>query len=112
VGKLEGSRTPQEDTQSQLTWDHGGSQSLGHQPWSMQELDLDPLHICNKCAAWCSCGSPNKQSRDYLDLCSLPLDSLPLPGLHGWASVGENGPSPAGSRCPRVGWYPKWAPLL
>jgi hypothetical protein len=26
-------------------------------------------------------------------------------GLHGWASVGEAMPTPAGTRCPRVGWY-------
>jgi len=41
-----------------------------------------------------------------LGLCSLPFDSLPLPGLPGLASVGEDIPSPDGTRCPRVGWYP------
>jgi hypothetical protein len=52
VSKSEVSRTPQEDPQSQLSMDRGGSQSLGHQPDIMQELDLDPLHICSKCSAW------------------------------------------------------------
>ena len=35
-GKLEVSRTPQEDVQSQINWAHGGSQRLDHQPKSMQ----------------------------------------------------------------------------
>ena len=30
------------------------------------------------------------------------IGSLPLTGLSGWASVGEDMPSPAGMRCPRV----------
>lgn len=38
--ELEGSRTPQEDVQSQLTCAHGSSQILNHQPKSMQEMDL------------------------------------------------------------------------
>jgi hypothetical protein len=36
--ELEGSRTPQEDLESQLTWAHGGSERLNHQPKSMQAL--------------------------------------------------------------------------
>lgn len=40
VRKSEDTRTP-----SQLTWDHGGSQNLGHQPENIQELGLDALHI-------------------------------------------------------------------
>jgi hypothetical protein len=35
-------RTSQEDPQSQPTWDHRGPK-LGHQPGSIQELDLDSL---------------------------------------------------------------------
>jgi hypothetical protein len=46
-------------------------------PGSMEEIDLDLLHICNKCAAWSSCGCPNKWSRGYLSLCSSSLDPLP-----------------------------------
>jgi hypothetical protein len=30
---------------NQLAWEHEGSQSLGRQPRSIQELDIDPLHI-------------------------------------------------------------------
>ena len=44
----------------------------------MQELDLGPLHICNKCVALTLCGFPNKQSRGYLGLCYLSLDPLSL----------------------------------
>lgn len=31
-------------------------------------------------------------------------------GPPGWVSVGEDVPSFAGTRCPRVGWYPREAP--
>lgn len=31
------------DPQKQLTWDHKCSQSLGHQPENMQELDPDTI---------------------------------------------------------------------
>jgi hypothetical protein len=99
ASKSEGSRTPPEDPQSQLAWDGGGSQRLNHQPESVQGLDLEPLHISGKYAAWSSCGSPNKCSGSYLGLCSLPLGALPLPGLPGWASVGEDLPSPS------AGWH-------
>jgi hypothetical protein len=42
-------------------------------------------------------------------LVSVPCHWIlfPLPGLPGWASVGEDVPSPVETRCPRVGWYPK-----
>lgn len=63
--------------QSRLTLDQGEwSQILGHQPRIMQDLDLDHLHICNKCAIWCSYGYPNTWIRDCLGLCSLSLDAL------------------------------------
>jgi hypothetical protein len=56
LSKLEGSRTPQEDIQSQLTLDHLVSQRLNHRPKSMQGLHLDPLPICSRYAAWSPCG--------------------------------------------------------
>jgi hypothetical protein len=101
VSKSEGSRTPQEDPQSQLTWDHGNSQNLRYQPGSIQEVGLESLHFCSKCAAWSSCGSPNKWSRGCLGLCSPPLEPLPpyfnyLDGPQ-WERMC---PSPAGTRCP------------
>lgn len=37
----EGLRKPQEEPQSQLTWDPKGSQTLDHQPGSMEELEHD-----------------------------------------------------------------------
>ena len=49
--ELEGSRTQQRDLWSQLTWAHGVSQRLNHQPKSMHGLDLRVLHICNQYAA-------------------------------------------------------------
>lgn len=85
VKKPEGSRTPQEDPLSQLTWDCGGSQRLGHQQGSRQELDLDPLHICSKCAAWSSYRSP-KQSWGSLRLFFCHWIPFSLPRLPGWAS--------------------------
>ena len=97
-------RMPQEDLQSQLTWVHGDSQRLNHQPNTMQALDLGPLYICSRCAAWPSCGSSaNNWSRTLLPA----LDPLSLPGLPGWASVGEDVPSPIGTRCPQGGVVPK-----
>lgn len=89
-----------------------GSQRLNYQPKSMQGMDLGPLHICSKYAAWSSCGSSNNWSGGCLWFCCLPLDLLPPPGLPGWASVGEEVLSPAGTGCPRVGWYPRGLPLL
>lgn len=54
--QVQGSST-QVDPQYQVTLDHGESQSLGYQPGRMQELYVDLLHICSKCATWCSCCS-------------------------------------------------------
>ena len=46
---------------------------------------------------------------DSVPCCWIPF---PLPKLSGWASVGEDVPSPAGTRYPRVGWYPRGGALL
>jgi len=45
VSKPEGSRTPQEDPQSQLTRDLGGSQRLDHLAGSMLEQTLNSLNL-------------------------------------------------------------------
>jgi hypothetical protein len=45
LSELEVSKTTQEDLQSQLTWVHGGPQSLNHQTKSMHGLNLGTLHI-------------------------------------------------------------------
>lgn len=42
---------------------------------------------------------------------SVPGTGSPFPNLPGWASEGESVPSPAGPRCPKVGWFPKEAPF-
>lgn len=73
---------PQEDLENQLTWAHGGSQRLNHQPENMQGLGLYPLYIGNRYTAWSSYGSFNDWSEDYPWLCCLPLD------WNGWASMG------------------------
>lgn len=52
--EAEGSSTPEEDLQSQLTWNYGGSQKLNHQPKSMHGLDLGTLYIWSKYTAWSS----------------------------------------------------------
>jgi hypothetical protein len=89
VSKEEGSRTPWENPQHQLTWGHGA-----HRAWATNQGAYRSwtwtLHICSKWAAWSSCGSPNKWSGSCL--CSFPLDPFPLPGLPRWASVGEDVP--------------------
>lgn len=36
---------------------YGGTQRLNYLPKRVQGLNLDPLHIYSKCAAWSSCGS-------------------------------------------------------
>lgn len=45
---------------------------------------------------------------------SVPCEWIPfpLPGQPVWPSVGEDVPRPAGTRCPKVGWYPKGVLLL
>lgn len=48
-------------------------------------------------------------------LVSVPCHWIPftLPGLPRWTSMGKEVPSPAGTRCPKVWWYPRvGAPLL
>jgi hypothetical protein len=84
---------------------HGDSQRLNDQPKSMYGLDLGPLHLCSRCAAWFSCWSPNNWRRGCLWLCGLPLDPLLLAGLSCLASVGEEVLSPALTWCARAGWY-------
>ena len=55
--ELEGSRSSEENLQSQLTWVYGGSQRLNHQQKSMHWLDLGCLYLCNQylslmCVSW------------------------------------------------------------
>lgn len=54
---LEGDRNSTGRQQSQLTWTLRGSQRLNHQPMSKLGLDLGPLNILSRCAAWSSCES-------------------------------------------------------
>jgi hypothetical protein len=95
-----GSSTPQGDPQSQLAWNHGGSQSLDHQPGSMQELDLTSYTFLASVKLGLHVGllrSGEGVVSDSVSCCWIPL---PLSGLPGWTSVGEDVPSPA--RCTRL----------
>lgn len=60
-----------------------GSQKLKHQPKCMEGLNLGPLHICRKCAAWSSCGFPNTWSS------GLSVTLLPAfePLSHSWVAL-------------------------
>lgn len=60
LSKSEGSRTLHEDLPSQLTWNHGSSQRLGHSSGNMEEVDSDTLVIGSKYVALSSCDSPKK----------------------------------------------------
>lgn len=40
------SRTPQGNTQKQLTWAHRSSQKLDQQPGNLHGTNLNPLHMC------------------------------------------------------------------
>ena len=99
LNKLEGSRTPQEDLQSQLTWTHGGSQRLNHQPKNMRGVDSHTflvdvqLHV-----------SPLTAGVGTVS--DLPLHPLPLAGLLCLALVVKKALSPAVILCAWVCWYP------
>lgn len=96
------------DTTRRLTepaWDDGSSQSLGHQPGSIQELDLDPYIFVT-----------NMQFGLHMDPLTNGVGAL----LVFVYAIGS--PSPyldclvgpqrvrAGIRCPRVRWYPWGSP--
>jgi hypothetical protein len=112
LNKPEGPRTPQEYLQSQLTWAYRDSERLNDQPKNMQGLDIGNLHICSRYIACSSCGSPNIGWSVVSNPVACPRDSFLLTGLLGWASVGEEVLSLAGTGCPRVGWYPRGLSLL
>ena len=76
----------------------------------MQGLDVAifPLpylkHMCTLVFMWVL--------KNWVVFCCLPLDLLLLLGLPGWASVGGDELSPAGTRCPRVGGTQWGLPLV
>lgn len=77
---------------------------MSHQPKNLQGLDLGLTHICSGVAACPLCRFSINWRRSCLWLCCLPMVPLPLPGLPSWAL--EEAFSLAGTRCPRVRWYP------
>lgn len=75
----------------------GGSQKLNHQPNMVHGLDLDLLHICSRCTAWSSCGSPNNGSRSDTSLIYLPTSqtttavhwyTISFPKMYSWYCEG------------------------
>ena len=77
MSKSKKTRTTEKELHGQVICDHECSESMDHQQLSMQELDLEYLHISSKCADQYSCGYSNKESWDCLVLCILPLDAPP-----------------------------------
>jgi hypothetical protein len=75
----------------------GGSRSWTQTPYTFVANMQLGLHVC-----------PLRSGTEV----PWPWISFPLPGLPGWASVGEDVPSATRNRCPRVGWYPRGAPLV
>lgn len=65
------------------------------------------LYTCIKCATWSSYGSLKSGSGNVVVCIHCHWISFLWHGLPLWASVGENIPSPASTRCPRVGCYPE-----
>ena len=105
-------KTPYEDPQSQLTWDHRGSQRWDQQPGSMQELGLAPLHICSNVLLGFHVGPWTSGASGCLSLWFWNWISFLISELPGWTSVAKDVPSPSGIKCHRVEWYPRGAPLL
>ena len=65
-------RTPQEDPQSQLTWDNEGSQSLDLDPYTFVANVQLGLHM-----------GPLTIGTEVVSDCYLPLDPVPITGLPG-----------------------------
>ena len=60
----EGSRTSQENSQSQLTWAHRSSRKLNQQTGRLHGSDLSLLHICDSYETWSVCGIPKGRRRN------------------------------------------------
>ena len=113
VTKSEVSRTLQEYPKSQLTWDYGGSWSLGYQPGSMQELGLYPPYtFVTNVLLGLHVGAVTSGIGAIFVSVPCHWIPFPLPGVSDWTSVGEDEPSLARTRCPRVGWYSMGDSLL
>jgi hypothetical protein len=83
------------------------SQKLNHQLKNMYGLDLYPLQILSRYAAWSSSGSPNNWNRGCLCiiLCCPPLDPIFLAGLPYLTTVREDAFTPDETQYARVGWH-------
>lgn len=56
-------------------------------------------------------GAQESTEECRMELSCLPLVPLPLTGLPGWVSVGEEAFRPAAIGCPRAGQYPRCFPF-
>jgi hypothetical protein len=85
-GRIENSEGERNSTErpTKLVWTLGDSQRLNHQQNNIYGLDLGPLHICSRYAAWSSCGFPNNWSRGWLSLKLFPICGIHLPN---WAAL-------------------------
>lgn len=87
--------------------------SINLYTWSFPEFEpptkdqrpspFSALHICSRCAAWSSYGSPNNWSRVLAWLYWLPVDPVPLNRLY-LASMGDV-PIDAVNWGSRVSWF-------
>lgn len=63
--------------QNQLTWAHRSSRRLNCQSGSLHGTNLEPLHVCNGCVAWSSCGNHKcgEMTQQLRALAALPIPS-------------------------------------
>jgi hypothetical protein len=109
VGGIEDPKDSKRRLTESTNLDSGGSQRLNHWPKSKQWLDLGPLHICSRCAAWFSFGSPTIGAGLTLTLlsvygsCSLNWTGLSV------LSAGECAQSLDDLKCGgKVGWVARY----
>ena len=71
------------------SWDHGSSQSLGHQPGSMQQLDLDSYIFVANLKLGLHVDSLTSGTGAISVYVPYHWISFPLQGRHDWAPLGE-----------------------
>ena len=85
IGRVRGSRTPEEDLQSPLIWAHGDSQRLNHQPKRIKGLDLGPYTFIADMEVGLHVGALNNQGRGYYYYTdSLSYYWIPSPSWTAW----------------------------
>jgi hypothetical protein len=108
----ERSRTPQENLYYQLIRAHRGSGRLNCLLESMPGTYLSPLHICDSCVTWSSCGTTISGSKAGLWFCCLTLGLFPTIRLPLLGSTEEDAPSFTVTWCSKTGWNLQEASLF